>query len=57
MEVVNVLGEVVYTSNGGVMQAGNQKLTFDGSGLSNGFYFVNLTIGKSTITKKVSLRK
>jgi hypothetical protein len=57
MEVVNVLGEVVFSKNAGIMSEGAQKLYFDGSNLTSGIYFVNLIIGDKFITKKVSLRK
>ena len=57
MEVVNVLGEVVFSKNAGIMSEGAQKLYFDGSNLTSGIYFVNLRMGDKFITKKVSLRK
>jgi hypothetical protein len=57
MEVINSIGSVVFTNGTETMSAGNQKITFDGTELPNGIYFVNLTIGEKVITKKVSLIK
>ena len=57
LEVYNAMGSLVYSENAGVMNAGNQKFTFNGSELNSGFYFVNLTIGNKVISKKVSLLK
>ena len=57
MEVYNTMGSMVYSNGTETMNAGNQKVIFDGSELPNGIYFVNLTIGDQLITKKVSLLK
>ncbi len=55
-EIVNALGSVVF-NNVETMNAGTQKVVFDGTELPDGIYFVNLTIGDEVITKKVSLIK
>jgi len=57
MEVFNSMGSLVFTNGTETMNAGSQKVIFDGSELPNGIYFVNLTIGDQLITKKVSLLK
>ncbi len=57
MEVFNTMGTLVYTSGSKMMNAGSQKLIFDGTELSSGIYFVNLTVNNSVITKKLSLLK
>lgn len=57
MVVFNALGKMVYNEDAGIMSAGKQILTFDGTGLNNGFYFVNLTIGEQIISRKISLLK
>jgi hypothetical protein len=57
MEVFNAMGSLVQTNGTNSMNAGTQKLTFDGTELPNGIYFVNVVIGEQVITKKVSLLK
>ncbi len=57
LEVYNALGSLVYVENEGVMNNGNHNISFDGSELTNGIYFVNLTIGDNIITKKLSISK
>jgi len=57
MKVINSMGSSVFSSGTETMNAGNQKVVFDGTNLPNGIYFVNLTIGDDVITKKVSLNK
>ncbi|MDG1477766.1 MAG: Omp28-related outer membrane protein [Vicingaceae bacterium] len=56
MEVVNSVGSIVNNSSQ-TMNSGAQKITFDGTELPNGIYFVNLTLGNKVITKKISLIK
>ena len=57
MEVFNNVGSLVYAENAKTMNAGTQKITFDGTNLSGGIYFVNLKVGEQIITKKISLIK
>lgn len=57
MEVMNSTGSLVVNNEVETMNAGTQKVTFDGTDLPNGIYFVNLTLGEKVITKKVSLIK
>ena len=57
MEVYNNIGSLVYAENAKTMNAGTQKITFDGTNLSGGIYFVNLKVGEQIITKKISLIK
>ena len=57
MDVYNTMGSLVYTSGTTNMSQGKQNLSFNGTELPNGIYFVNLTIGNELITKKVSLLK
>ena len=57
LEVINSVGSLVVNNTPQSMSAGTQNITFDGPELPNGIYFVNLTIGKKVITKKVSLIK
>ena len=57
MEVYNNVGSLVYAENAKTMTAGTQKITFNGTNLSGGIYFVNLKVGEQIITKKISLIK
>ncbi len=57
MEVFNAMGSQVFSSGAETMNAGTQTLSFDGTKLPSGIYFVNLTIGEQVITKKISLLK
>lgn len=55
--VVNALGQSVLTENLGSMAAGEQSYSLDATNLNNGFYFLNITVGNNTITKKVAISK
>ncbi len=57
IEMVNALGQVVSTTNLGTLTAGEQNYSLDASNLNNGLYFVNIRVGNSTVTKKVSINK
>jgi len=55
--IVNTVGQLVKTENLGNMSAGIHTYLMDASSLSNGLYFLNITVGNSTITKKVAINK
>lgn len=57
MNVYNLLGEVVYSLDKGVMNAGNNEISFSANELSAGVYFIQLSLGNNVITKKVSVTK
>jgi hypothetical protein len=57
ISVVNALGQCVYNQDFGKMSEGEQTHSLDVSKLNNGLYFLNLTIGSHTITKKLSVDK
>lgn len=57
MVLVNTVGQLVMTENLGNMSAGIHTYQMDASSLSNGLYFLNITVGNSTITKKVAINK
>jgi hypothetical protein len=57
MEVYNSLGSLVYSENAGVLNQGKQRMSFNGSDLNNGLYFINLTIGNEVISKRLILSK
>jgi hypothetical protein len=55
--VVNALGQSVLNENLGSMPAGDQSYSLDATKLENGLYFLNITVGNNTITKKVAINK
>lgn len=57
VSVCNILGQTVYMADQGAMQAGEHKILLSAANLSNGFYFVNLTAGSSTVSRKISINK
>jgi len=58
LKVFNTLGQVVSTLFNGQAEAGKTyNVSFDASKLSSGIYFYNLTQGKNSITKKMTLMK
>lgn len=57
LNVYNAIGALVYSNGTQNMNAGIQKLAFDGTDLPSGMYHVNLTVGEKVITKKISLLK
>jgi hypothetical protein len=57
ISVMNALGQRVFNQDLGKLSAGEQTYSLDASTLKNGLYFLNLTIGNSTITKKIAINK
>jgi hypothetical protein len=55
--LVNELGQAVINANLGSMTAGEQSYLLNTESLSNGLYFLNVQVGKNTITRKVSVNK
>ena len=55
--VYNMLGEVVYTSNQGQLSVGEHTVQFSAANLNNGVYFVKVTAGENTVTKKITVNK
>lgn len=55
--LVNALGQAVITENLGTLNMGEQNYSLNAESLNNGFYFLNITVGNNTITKKVSINK
>jgi hypothetical protein len=55
--LVNSLGQAVINQNLGNMSAGEQSYLLNTESLSNGLYFLNLTVGENVITKKVVINK
>jgi hypothetical protein len=57
LRIINVLGQEVSTLINGYSSAGNHKITFNGSKLSSGIYFMNLSAGDKSVIKKIVLLK
>lgn len=57
VDVYNLVGEKVYSVSQGQMAAGVHSVIVEGTNLSSGMYFVNVTAGEKTYTKKVTLNK
>ncbi len=55
LEIYNVMGQKVSTLVNRRMTPGSYKATFDGSGLSSGIYFYQLTAGSHKVVKKMIL--
>ncbi|GBE29457.1 hypothetical protein BMS3Bbin04_00469 [bacterium BMS3Bbin04] len=58
VQVFNLNGRLVATLSEGRVEAGNHTLTFDGSDLSSGMYFVTASVpGDMNMTHKLVLMK
>jgi thiol-disulfide isomerase/thioredoxin len=57
LEVVDLLGKVVYAEDMGQVAAGNQLFDVDASGITNGMYMFNIYVGEQKVTKRVSISK
>jgi len=55
--VLNSIGQAVVNDNLGKLSAGEQNYALDASKLSNGIYFLNVTIGNHNISRKISVNK
>jgi len=53
LEVVNMIGQVVYTYDAGVAQPGLSTINIDGTKLTSGIYFYTVRAGETAITKKM----
>ncbi len=53
LEVTNMMGQVVYRVDAGTATAGLNRLTIDGSQLSNGVYFYTVRAGEARVTRKM----
>ncbi len=53
LDVVNMMGQKVYSINTGMGKTGLNTITIDGSNLTPGIYFYTVRAGESAITKKM----
>jgi len=53
LEVVNMMGQMVYSVDAGIAQPGMNKITIDGTKLTPGIYFYTVKAGEAEITKKM----
>ncbi len=53
VNVVDITGKAVYTSNEGAKNAGSHNLTFDASTFTSGVYYVTITTDNTQVTKKL----
>ena len=53
VEVLNVLGNLVYSEDHGTLGSGSHKVQISGESLVPGIYFVKIQIGESSIIRKV----
>ncbi len=56
VQVLNTLGEVVFTQNRIEFTEGDHAISMDASNLKPGVYFVNMTIGNQVYTNKIAVK-
>ena len=57
VNMYNILGELVYQSDEGMLAAGEQIIRVSGEGLQNGVYFVQLQVNEQVITERVTVAR
>jgi len=57
LSVYNAKGELVKSLVNGMQNAGSHSVSFDGSGLNSGVYFVKLVAGNSALNQKILMVK
>jgi len=57
LSVCNVLGQIIYSAEQGMLPAGENNLHFNGANFANGLYFLNLTSGTVTLSRKITISK
>ena len=57
LAIYDVLGRLIDKPVNGVLKAGKQIVTWDGSAYSSGIYFYRLTVGGHSTTKRMTLAK
>lgn len=57
VNMFNVLGELVYQSDEGMLAAGEQLIRISGDNLQNGVYFIQLKVNEEVITERVTFAR
>lgn len=57
VEVIDLLGKVVYQEEMGQLSSGTQLIDIDASSLRNGMYIFNIYVGNERISERVSISK
>ncbi len=57
ISVYNMMGEMVQSNKLGSLMSGSHSTAIDASGLANGMYHVNVTVGGQTTSKKFAVQK
>ncbi len=57
MTLYNMMGQMVYSADQGLFPAGASTINFNGSQLSGGMYFMTITSGDYTVSRKVTVSK
>ena len=57
LEIINILGQTVYTREVGEQSRGRHEITFDASNFSSGIYLVRMQMGATVQTHKMTLVK
>jgi len=53
--VFNIIGEIVYKTDEGKLEAGNHKLKIERENLISGVYFLKIAFGEKVATRKISV--
>jgi len=56
LEILNILGQVVYREDVGEAQVGKHIFTIDGNAFTPGVYLYNVKVGNNSITKKMIIK-
>jgi len=56
LEVMNMVGQIVYRADKGEVPAGKKQFTVDASNLNSGAYFYTVTVGNNKVTKKMIVK-
>jgi hypothetical protein len=57
IKMINAVGQTLMTEKLGKLSTGEQTHVIDATGLSSGLYFIELYVGNSVITRKISVTK
>ena len=53
--IYNIIGEIVYKTDEGKLEAGNHRIKIGRENLISGVYFLRMSIGEKAITRKISI--